>query len=260
MKESVVLPFRLAALTALGLAAMAAQAQPAGGPPMVNARVLSAQPMVQQVPVSNCGPYGGQPSGAGAAVGAVTGGLVGSQLGRGNGNIAGAILGAVGGAFLGNSVEASQSGCAPYYAQRVTGYDVVYEYGGRQYRTRMAQAPGRWLQIPSPDGYYNGQPAYDGSGDAQNYPPPGYPAAGNPAGAVVTAPPAAAYNGGYPPPPAAFQQPAYPQPVYPPQAYPYPPPTYPYPAPRYVYPPVGVNLSFGGMLGRHLGLGFGVGF
>lgn len=259
MKESVVIPFRLAVLTALGLAAMTAGAQPAGGPPMVNARVLSVQPMMQQVPVSNCGPYGGQPSGAGAAVGAVTGGLVGSQLGRGNGNIAGAILGAVGGAFLGNSVEASQSGCAPYYAQRVTGYDVVYEYGGRQYRTRMAQAPGRWLQIPSPDGYYGGQPGYDSPGDAQNDPPPpGYPAAG----AVVTAPPQAAYNGGYPPPPQGYPPPAYPQPAYaPPQAYPYPPPPYPYPpAPRYVYPPVGVNLSFGGMVSRHLGLGFGVGF
>ncbi len=271
MKKSVVTPFRLAVLAVLGAAATAAGAQS-----MVTARVLSSQPVVEQVPVQDCGPYGGRTSGAGAGIGAVTGGLIGSQLGKGSGHIAGAILGALGGALLGNTAEASQSsyygGCGTRYSQRVTGYDVTYEVGGQQYHTRMAQAPGQWLQVPAPDAYY-GQPGYDG---AQSYPvqpapvaaypmPPAYPAGGESAGvAVVTAPPA---YGGY-----AYPQPAYPQP-YPdayPQAYPqsYPQPVYqqPYPQPVYVQPapryvsPVGVTLSVGGMVGRHTGVGVGFGF
>ena len=98
-------PLRLAVLVALGAVATAASAQS-----LVNARVLGAQPVVEQVPVQECGRYGNQPSGAGAAVGAVTGGLIGSQIGRGNGHIAGAILGALGGAVLGNTAEAYNNG------------------------------------------------------------------------------------------------------------------------------------------------------
>ena len=60
MNQSAVTTFRLAALCALGVAATAASAQS-----MVTARVLSAQPVVEQVPVSDCGPYGAPPSGAG---------------------------------------------------------------------------------------------------------------------------------------------------------------------------------------------------
>ncbi|MFT4195546.1 glycine zipper 2TM domain-containing protein [Ottowia sp.] len=258
------------------MAVLGAAATAAGAQSMVTARVLSAQPVVEQVPVQDCGPYGGRTSGAGAAVGAVTGGLIGSQLGKGSGHIAGAILGALGGALLGNTAEASQpyyGGCATRYGQRVTGYDVTYEVGGRQYQTRMAQAPGQWLQVPAPDAYY-GQPGHDGAqsypvqpAPVAAYPMPAYPAGGESSGvAVVTAPPAA--YGGY-----AYPQPAYPPPdsdAYPPQAYPqdYPPPVYqqPYPQPVYVQPapryvaPVGVTLSIGGLVGRHTGVGVGIGF
>ena len=176
MNPSAVTLFRLAVLCALGTAATTAGAQS-----MVTARVR-AQPVVEQVPVSDCGPYGAPPSGAGAAVGALTGGLIGSQLGKGSGHIAGAVLGALGGAFLGNAAEATQyggyGGCATRYSQRVTGYDVVYEVAGRSYQTRMAQAPGQWIQVPAPDAYH-GQPAW-GAGEVQSYPvaPPslaGYP-------------------------------------------------------------------------------------
>ena len=272
MKKSAVTPLRLIALAALGLGATGAFAQS-----MVTARVLSAQPMWQQVPVSDCGPGHGQPSGAGAAVGAVTGGLIGSQLGKGSGHIAGAILGAVGGAFLGNAAEASQGGyygggCATRYENRMTGYDVSYEYGGRQYRTSMAQDPGPWLQIPAPglagDPYYGqgyGQGGYGGVQSypvapppvaggypvAPAYPAPAYPAAGESAGAVVTAP----YGSGYAVPPGYAQ--GYPQPVYAQPA-----PVYVRPAPVYVRPayvaPVGVNLSIGGVFG-HRGHGHGRG-
>ena len=271
-------PVRLALLAALGVAATAANAQS-----MVTARVLGAQPVVEQVPVQECGPN--RASGTGAAVGAVTGGLIGSQIGRGNGHIAGAILGALGGAVLGNTAEAYNNGyggCATRYSQRVTGYDVVYEVAGRSYQTRMAQAPGQWIQVPAPDAYH-GQPAW-GAGEVQSYPvaPPSlagypmpvYPAAGESSG-VVTAPPAwggqpypVPYPGGYGPVvpqgyaapyPPAYAPPAYPvYPAYPPAAY-APPPV------RYVAP-VGVNLSIGGVIGGrgrghgHWGVGIGSGW
>lgn len=271
-------PVRLALLAALGVAATAANAQS-----MVTARVLGAQPVVEQVPVQECGPN--RASGTGAAVGAVTGGLIGSQIGRGNGHIAGAILGALGGAVLGNTAEAYNNGyggCATRYSQRVTGYDVTYEYQGRQYQTRTAQAPGQWLQVPAPYGYEGQQQDYgynnggynSGSYNSgvQTYPvqpapvsaypvAPAYSAYPAVSAPVVTAPPAVAYP--YPaqpvvqaPYPVAYPQPyVYPAPVY--QAYPA--PVYVQPAPRYVAP-VGVSLSVGGRIGRHSGAGIGVGF
>lgn len=267
----------------LGLAVLAAGGAAAQG--VVNARVLSSTPVWEPVPVSDCAPgsYGGRTSGGGAGVGAVMGGLIGSQMGKGSGHIAGAILGALGGAMLGNAAEASQGGyyggypgqCGTRYENRVTGYDVTYEMGGRQYQTRTAQAPGAWIQVPG-DPYYN----QGGYGAVQSYPVnpppvagyplPAYPAAGEQSG-VVTAPPVA--YGGYPSPyPAQGYPPPYPAQPYPAPVYrqAYPPPAYPaYPAPVYVRPapadvaPVGVNLSIGGVIGgRHSrgGVGVGIGF
>ena len=257
--------------------------------PMVNARVLSSTPVWEQVPVSDCGAgaYGiPQTSGGGAGIGAVMGGLIGSQMGRGSGHIAGAILGAVGGAMLGNVAEASQrgyhgsypGGCATRYENRMSGYDVSYEVGGRAYRTRMAQDPGPWLQVPAvgmPGDPYYGQTPYGGAPGVQSYPVnpppvaayplPAYPAAGEQSG-VVVAPPVA--YGGYPYPaqayPPAYPAPGYPQPVYqqsyPPPAYPAA-PVYVRPAPAYIAP-IGVNQSIGGgSRGRgHWGVGIGTGF
>ena len=238
---------RCAALLAVGLLAGAT----AGAQGVVNARVLSATPLVENVPVQDCGAYGGagRPSGAGTAVGALVGGLLGSQLGSGSGHIAGAILGTVGGAMLGNAADARAGyygGCATRYEQRVTGYDVAYEWGGRQYRTRTAQPPGQWLQVPAPQSEAYPAPGY-GYGDVQSYP--------------VNPPPVAAYPLPYPPRyPQAYPQ-AYPQ--YPVQAYPQPvvpAPVYVRPAPVYAAP-IGINLSVGGVFGgrRHGGWGVGIG-
>lgn len=233
---------------------------------LVNARVLSSPPIWQQVPVSGCAP-GVRPSGVGTAVGALVGGLIGSQLGSGSGHIAGAILGTVGGAMLGNAADAQAGhyggGCATRYENRLSGYDVTYEYAGRTQRTQMAQDPGPWLQIPAPVGWaepdyggnygsaygggYGGVPSYPvPPAPMAGYPLPVYPAAGESSG-VVTAPP---YGGGYPTPYAGPYAPAYP-PQAQVQSYPvpaYPAPVYARPAPRYVTP-VGVSLSIGGVIG-----------
>lgn len=239
---------RWAGLAVLALVATAAQAQQ-----LVTARVLAAEPVMQQVPVSNCGGYGAQPSGAGAAVGALTGGLIGSQMGRGAGHAAGAVFGALAGAFLGNSVEAGQrayGGCATRYENRITGYDVTYDVGGQSYRTRMAQAPGQWIQVPAPAYAYGGNPDVQSypvqPAPVAAYPVPAYPAAGNVPVGVVTAPPPG--YGAYPAPyPAAPVYGAYPAPVV------------VAPAPVYARP-VGVNLSVGGPIGHHGGVSFGIGF
>lgn len=274
--------------TTLGLALAVLAAGGAAAQGVVNARVLSSTPVWEPVPVSDCAPgsYGGRTSGGGAGVGAVMGGLIGSQMGKGSGHIAGAILGALGGAMLGNAAEASQGGyyggypgqCGTRYENRVTGYDVTYEMGGRQYQTRTAQAPGAWIQVPG-DPYY-GQGGYGGAQTypvnpppVAEYPLPSYPAAGEGSG-VVTAPPVyggypGQYPNAYPGYPAPGYAQAYPAPVYAQPVYPQPvyqaAPVYVRPAPVYAAP-VGVNLSIGGVIGGHRhsrggwGVGIGTGF
>jgi uncharacterized protein YcfJ len=263
-------------LSRIHLAALAllagglAQAQPIAEqvqPPstsMVMARVVAATPQWQPVPVRTCNPAAAAPTGGGAAVGALAGGAIGSQMGSGNGHIAGAILGAIGGALAGNAIEAQNraamgAGCGVQYQNQLVGYDVQYEWGGQQYRTQMAAAPGQWINVATPvgDGSY-AEPAYASAqqppqqvypGDyPAQYPapqPPAYPqqpVAGN---LPIAPPPQPAYN----------VYPAYPQPVYPQAAYPAP----VYPAPVYVRPPVGVSIGVGGG-GRRGGWGFGIGF
>lgn len=251
-------------MTALAAGLLALAAPGAWAQPMANARVVSATPMVESVPVTQCAPAYGQSTGGGAAVGALVGGLVGSQLGQGSGQIAGAILGTLGGAFAGNAIEAQQAGydrCQTTYQQQVTGYDVRYEWGGRIHRTQMAQAPGVWIQVPVASGYGQPQPpdaAWDG-GVVQSYPvapPPvaAYPLPAEPPQGVVTAPPS--YAPAYPP--------AYPPPAY--AAGPYAPYTQPVGTPVVVRPavpvfvaPVGVSLSVGGGWGHHRhGGGWGI--
>ncbi len=140
-------------------------------------RVLSATPVVQQiaVPQQVCNPetiYNDRrPSGAGAVVGAIAGGAMGNAIGGGSGRAAATALGVIGGAILGNEIEGGQSGyqtaqrCTTetYYDERTVGYDVVYEYAGRQYTTRTATNPGQWIALTV-------QPA-----QAPGYAPPGYP-------------------------------------------------------------------------------------
>jgi uncharacterized protein YcfJ len=99
-------------------------------------------------------------SGAGAVIGAVIGGVVGNSVGAGMGRAAATGIGAVAGAAIGDSVEANG---APQAApattlvrrcrtvsqreQRTIGYDVVYDYAGKRYSTRLAQDPGERIPL-----------------------------------------------------------------------------------------------------------------
>ena len=185
------------------------------------ATVISSTPVTASVPVARQVCSDGQqvvqqaPSGAGAVLGAIAGGVIGHNLGGGFGRAAATGVGAVTGAVVGNQVEANANPPAVVpvrscqtvraYENRVVGYDVMYEYAGQRYSTRMARDPGQQFAVSV-------QPAENGA--------PALPA-------PVATDPA--------PPPVAYDQPA-PQAVY------YGPGSY---AAPWVYPAPVIGLGFG---------------
>ena len=88
-------------------------------------------------------------SGGGAIIGAIAGGLIGSQLGGRDSQGITAMAGMIGGAVLGNKVE-GQGAPTPtttcttqtVYENRLIGYNVLYEYAGKQYNVQLPQDPG----------------------------------------------------------------------------------------------------------------------
>ena len=153
-------------------------------------RVLSVTPIVQQVAYprqvcSNETVYSGQrTTGGGAVLGAIAGGAAGNAIGKGNGRAAATAIGLIGGAVLGNQIEGQgrpeyetvqRCGTETTYENRTVGYNVVYEYAGRQYSTQTATDPGRYIAVqvqpvgnaaPYNPGYSSQQPDYQ-SGYAQ---------------------------------------------------------------------------------------------
>ena len=205
-------------------------------------RVLSSTPVIQQVAVPrdvcNYQPVAVQrpTSGAGGVVGALAGGAIGNQIGHGEGRALATLLGVVGGALLGNQIESNNNAAQvqnvqscttqTYYENRTVGYNVLYEYAGRQYNVQMPNDPGPTIRLQvSP---MTGSGAEAEVAEAPAAPgapgvvvaPPVTRAAGQPVAQVVTVPPATY--------PAAY--PAYP-------AY--------YGNPYYYYPPIGLSLNFG---------------
>jgi len=97
------------------------------------------------------------PSGAGAVIGAIAGGVLGHQIGGGFGQAVATGLGAVAGSAIGNQVEANNTPAAELPVRRcqtvnrvesrVVGYDVMYDYAGQRYSTRMARDPGKRMAI-----------------------------------------------------------------------------------------------------------------
>lgn len=91
-------------------------------------------------------------TGAGALAGAIIGGVAGNAIGAGMGRAAATGLGVVLGAAVGDQAEANahppmantvrRCQTVSQYENRPVGYDVVYEYNGQRYNTRMAQPPG----------------------------------------------------------------------------------------------------------------------
>ena len=152
-------------------------------------RVISSTPIVQQVGVPRqvCNNeqvvVNGQKSGAGAAMGAIAGGAIGNSVGKGDGRAVATMLGLFGGAILGDKVEGNPQSelrnvqnCSRQviYESRVTAFNVVYEYGGKQFTAQMPNDPGQYVRlqitpIASPPSY---SPLAPPMGSAPNYTPP----------------------------------------------------------------------------------------
>ena len=172
----------LAVASACAVAAPSVFAQTFGD----RARVVSAHQVVERVPVTREECWNdrvrgyedrkvtrtdtGAPIGAGTVLGAIVGGVAGHQVGSGRGNDVATAAGAIVGGLVGNQVD-RQNGAVGAPVQRtevervpvertvqrcrnvdevreaVVGYDVRYEYMGRQFTTRMPRDPGRFMRI-----------------------------------------------------------------------------------------------------------------
>ena len=144
----------LGLLTGLGLS-FSAQAQEVGN-------VLSRTPVYQQVSVPRqvCTQtqvsVPGQTSGAGALMGAVAGGAIGNAVGKGEGRALATMIGVIGGAIAGDKVEGPQAAqtqpqqtCTTQqvYENRLMGYNVVYEFAGKQYTVQLPKDPGPTIKL-----------------------------------------------------------------------------------------------------------------
>jgi uncharacterized protein YcfJ len=96
----------------------------------------------------------------GELLGGIAGGIIGNQVGKGSGKTAATALGALAGATIGSNL---QEGNKPQSASKkrkvkvcdtverekkiVTGYDVTYEYQGRQSRGVLPYEPGEFVIV-----------------------------------------------------------------------------------------------------------------
>jgi uncharacterized protein YcfJ len=142
------------ATTLLLTTASLAQAQEIG-------QVISREAVYQQiaVPRQTCSqmPVAVQnpTSGGGALMGAIAGGAVGSQIGGGSGQALATMIGVVGGSIMGDRIEnpgtqvQNQTTCTTQNVMenRLVGYNVVYEYAGKQHSVQLPQDPGPTIQL-----------------------------------------------------------------------------------------------------------------
>ena len=89
---------------------------------------------------------------AGAIVGAIVGGVVGNQIGGGSGRDVATGVGVITGAVVGDNMQnapRTQQRCTPIQNTRsvVVGYDVTWEYLGRQVTQRMDRDPGQYVTV-----------------------------------------------------------------------------------------------------------------
>ena len=243
--------YSICATAALAAFGVQAQAQDISG------RVISSTPVVQQVQVprtvcSNQPVAVQQPrSGAGAVIGAIAGAALGNAIGAGSGRAVATGVGLVGGAAFGDRLEGggatsvqNMQACntQTFYENRTVGYNVTYDYGGRQYTVQTPNDPGPTIRLQvSPVGV---------SAPSNMYPMAGGEVMSAPAGTVSVPGVVASSMSVYP-----AYAPAYPAyaPAYPVYAAPVYPAYYPGYYPAY-YPPVGISLGFGfssGWSGHH---------
>lgn len=173
----------LAGAAGLALASGAALADSPGNPfdrrydredDLDFAEVVHVEPIRRQVrvsePVRECwqetraasdGPFSSNHVG-GTLLGGAIGTVVGNQVGRGRGKDVARVAGAIIGGAIGHKVavdRALQRGgelrsyerCDVRYrdsfVERIDGYDVTYEYAGREYMTRMPYDPGDRIRV-----------------------------------------------------------------------------------------------------------------
>jgi len=126
-------------------------------------RVLSSTPLVQQVAVPRrvCSSEQvsvQQPnSGVGSIIGAIAGGALGNSVGgHGAERAAATVIGTIGGAVIGDRVEGpggersqivERCRIQNFTETRNVGYQVVYEFGGKQYSVQMPQDPGPTIAL-----------------------------------------------------------------------------------------------------------------
>lgn len=113
----------------------------------------------------------------GTLLGGITGGLIGSTIGDGNGRIAAAAVGAAIGALVGNRADERRnySTAVPQQVQRcqnvdnyrqgITGYQVTYNYNGRNSTVILPYDPGPRVNVGI---------SVAGAGNNINMPPSGY--------------------------------------------------------------------------------------
>lgn len=98
-------------------------------------------------------------SNGGAVLGGITGGLLGAQVGKGNGRIAAAATAAAIGAVVGDRLDNRYSYSSPVtrpvqrcnvvdnYRKVISGYQVTYNYGGRNTTVILPYDPGPRVRI-----------------------------------------------------------------------------------------------------------------
>jgi uncharacterized protein YcfJ len=133
---------------------------------MDSAPVVSSVPVYQTVnePQQQCWAesvtrYEERRSPGGVILGGLTGGLIGNTIGRGNGRVASTAVGAVIGALVGDHIANRDNNAVAVtrpvqrcqivqgYRQVLTGYQVTYNYNGRNTTVVMPYDPGARVPI-----------------------------------------------------------------------------------------------------------------
>lgn len=132
------------------------------------AKVVRVTPQVEQVnrPRQECRteyvqvPVQQQRSAGGSIIGGIAGALIGNQIGGGSGRTAATAAGAIAGAVTGDRLDnngnngggtqeqaVKQCRTVDHWESRNNGYQVSYDYRGRNYTSMMSYDPGERLKL-----------------------------------------------------------------------------------------------------------------